>query len=124
MFLKKKFIFHSLTLLIFFQYTGISANPGDEFYCQVIENVSVLAENGRIKKYRLFDFQFKQKLEVIEFGKKGYFGGKIFKIEQQGENVFRNYDSHPSLIFYEGKFIYSSTDLNEAKTIIAHCTVE
>ena len=49
---------------------------------------------------------------------------EIFKIEQQGENVFRNYDSHPSLIFYEGKFIYSSTDLNEAKTIIAHCTVE
>ncbi|SVC84399.1 uncharacterized protein METZ01_LOCUS337253, partial [marine metagenome] len=42
MFLKNKIIFHSLTLLIFFQYTGISANPGDEFYCRVIENVSVL----------------------------------------------------------------------------------
>ena len=103
---------------------SVSANPGDEFLCKVIENVSVWAENGKIKKYRLFEFSFKQKLEVIEFGKRGFFGGKVYKIEQQGENVFRIYDSHPSLIFFEGKFIYSSTDLNEAKTIIAHCTLK
>ena len=104
--------------------SSVWANPGDEYLCKVIENVSVLAENGKIKKYRLFEFSFKQKLEVIEFGKSGYFGGKVYKIEQQGENVFRIYDSHPSLIFFEGKFIYSSTDLNEAKTIIAYCTLQ